>query len=305
VNGVRVPDGFCVSTAAFGESVGRAPGLDAALDRLSRLDAEDRDGVRALSAEIRETIARTRLPEDVADAITRALVALGEAEAYAVRSSATAEDLPNASFAGQQDTYLNVRGSEAILAHVVRCWASLYSERAVTYRVQQGFDHRKVRMAVVVQRLIVPQAAGVLFTADPVTSNRRVALVEACFGLGEALVSGHADADRYKVRDGQLVAKTIATKKLATRASHGGGTTERAIDPAQQNQRALTDAQVATLERLGRRIEQHFGAPQDIEWCLFEDNFYIVQSRPITTCIPVPTRASEADASSCRSAINR
>src|SRR5262249_54470920 len=148
----------------------------------------------------------------------------GEQAAYAVRSSATAEDLPAASFAGQQDTYLNVVGPAAILQHVSRCWASLFTERAVTYRLRNGFDHRKVRIAVVVQQMVFPRASGIMFTADPVTSNRKVVSVEAIFGLGEALVSGLVNADVYKVRDGMIVAKTVATKSLALYASPAGGT---------------------------------------------------------------------------------
>ena len=205
-----------------------------------------------------------------------------------MRSSATAEDLPTASFAGQQDTYLNIVGPAAILQHVSRCWASLFTERAVTYRLRNGFDHRKVHMAVVVQQMVFPQAAGILFTADPVTSNRKVASVEASFGLGEALVSGLVNADVYKVRDGEVVAKAVATKQLAIHASPAGGTQEQAIEPARQEQPALTDAQVVRLAQLGRRIEAHFGRPQDIEWCLVDDDFQIVQSRPITTLFPIP-----------------
>ena len=150
----------------------------------------------------------------MAAAITGALARLGEHAAYAVRSSATAEDLPTASFAGQQDTYLNIVGPAAILEHVSRCWASLFTERAVTYRLRNGIDHRQVQMAVVVQRMVFPQAAGILFTADPVTANRKVASVEASFGLGEALVSGLVNPDVYRVRDGEIVAKAIATKQL-------------------------------------------------------------------------------------------
>jgi len=196
--------------------------------------------------------------------------------------------LPTASFAGQQDTYLNVVGPAAILPHVSRCWASLFTERAVTYRLRNGFDHRTVHMAVVVQQMVFPQAAGILFTADPVTSNRKIAAVEACFGLGEALVSGLVNADVYKVRDGEVVAKAIAAKQLAIHASLAGGTQEQAIEPERQEQPALTDAQVVRLARLGRRIEAHFGCPQDIEWCLVDDGFQIVQSRPITTLFPIP-----------------
>ena len=196
--------------------------------------------------------------------------------------------MPAASFAGQQDTYLNVVGPAAILQHVSRCWASPFTERAVTYRLRNGFDHRKVHMAVVVQQMVVPQVAGILFTADPVTSNRKVASVEASFGLGEALVSGLVNADVYKVRDGEVVAKAVATKQLAIHASPAGGTKEEPIEPERQEQPALTDAQVVRLALLGRRIEEHFGHPQDIEWCLVDDDFQIVQSRPITTLFPIP-----------------
>ncbi|MDT7553915.1 MAG: rifampicin phosphotransferase, partial [Pseudonocardiales bacterium] len=196
-----------------------------------------------------------------------------------------------ASFAGQQDTYLNVVGRAAILQHVSRCWASLFTERAVTYRLRSGFDHRKVQMAVVVQQMVFPQAAGILFTADPATSNRKVACVEASFGLGEALVSGLVNPDVYKVRDGEVIARAVATKQLAIHASPAGGTHQQAIEPERQLQPALTDAQVVRLAQLGRRIEAHLGHPQDIEWCLAGDDFWIVQSRPITTLFPIPAAA--------------
>jgi pyruvate,water dikinase len=287
IEGIRVPAGFCVTTSAFQRVMAEAPSIDDRLDRLSRLKPDDREAIRALSAEIRRTLEGIAIPDDLAAAIIRPLARLGEQAAYAVRSSATAEDLPTASFAGQQDTYLNVVGSAAILEHVSRCWASLFTERAVTYRLRNGLDHRKVHMTVVVQRMVFPQAAGILFTADPVTGNRKVTSVEASFGLGEALVSGLVNADVYKVRDGEVVARTVGAKRLAILASPSGGTQEQAIEPAQQEQPALTDAQVVRLAGVGRRIEAHFGCPQDIEWCLVDD-FQIVQSRPITTLFPVP-----------------
>jgi pyruvate,water dikinase len=251
------------------------------------LKPDDHDAIRALSEEIRRTLEEIAIPDDLAAAITRALAQLGEHAVCAVRSSATAEDLPTASFAGQQDTYLNVVGAAAILERVSRCWASLFTERAVTYRLRNGFDHRKVRMAVVVQRMVLPQAAGILFTADPVTGNRKVASIEASFGLGEAPVSGLVNANVYKVRDGDVAARVVGTKQLAVHASPAGGTQEHAIEP-DQKQPALTDAQVLRLAQLGRRIEAHLGRPQDIEWCLVDDGFHIVQSRPITTLFPIP-----------------
>ena len=288
IEGLRVPAGFCVTTDAFQRIMAEALSIDDRLDRLSRLQPDDREAIRALSAEIRRTLEGIAIPDDLAAAITRPLARLGEHAAYAVRSSATAEDLPTASFAGQQDTYLNVVGPRAIVQHVSRCWASLFTERAVTYRLRNGLDHRKVQMAVVVQQMVFPQAAGILFTADPVTGNRKVASVEASFGLGEALVSGLVNVDVYKVRDGGVVARAVAAKQLVIHAAPAGGTQQQAIEPERREQPALTDAQVVRLAQLGRRIEAHFGRPQDIEWCLVDDEFQIVQSRPITTLFPIP-----------------
>jgi phosphoenolpyruvate synthase/pyruvate phosphate dikinase len=292
IEGLRVPAGFCVTTDAFQRITAEAPSIDDRLDRLSRLKPDDREAIRALSAEIRRTLEGIAIPDDLAAAIARPLARLGEQAAYAVRSSATAEDSPTASFAGQQDTYLNVVGPAAILQHVSRCWASLFTERAVTYRLRSGLDHRKVHMAVVVQQMLFPRAAGTLFTADPVTGNRKVASVEAIFGLGEALVSGLVNADVYKVRDGEVVARAVATKRLAIHPSPAGGTREQAVEPERREQPTLTDAQAVRLAQLGQRIESHFGRPQDIEWCLTDDDdFHIVQSRPITTLFPIPAAA--------------
>jgi rifampicin phosphotransferase len=295
IEGIRVPAGFCVTTDAFGRIMADASSIGDRLDRLSRLSPDDREAIRTLSAEIRRTLEGIAIPDDLATPITRAVARLGDQAAYAVRSSATAEDLPTASFAGQQDTYLNVLGTAAILEHISRCWASLFTERAVTYRLRNGFDQRKVQMAVVMQQMVFPQAAGILFTADPVTSNRKVVSVEAAFGLGEALVSGRVNADVYKVRDSEIVAKSIATKQLAIRASPAGGTQELALEPERQAQPALTDAQVVQLAQLGRRIEAHFAHPQDIEWCLAEGDFWIVQSRAITTLFPIPEATDQAN----------
>ncbi|WP_398866352.1 rifamycin-inactivating phosphotransferase [Streptomyces parvus] len=300
VDGVRVPDGFCVTTDAFRRVVARAPEVDALLDRLAGADPDDRQAVRTLSAEVRGAVEEAGIPGDLAAEITGAVARFGEGAAYAVRSSATAEDLPTASFAGQQDTYLNVVGPAAVLQHVSRCWASLFTERAVIYRRRNGIDDRTVRMAVVVQRMVLPDASGVLFTADPVTGHRRTATVDAGFGLGEALVSGLVNPDVFTVRDGKVVARTIAVKQRAVHALPGGGTREVAVAPQEQERPALTDAQAVELVRLGRRIEAHFGCPQDIEWCLTDDGFRIVQSRPITTLFPVPVPAPGPEAADGR-----
>ncbi|MEO8967182.1 MAG: rifamycin-inactivating phosphotransferase [Solirubrobacteraceae bacterium] len=288
IEGICVPAGFCVTTDAFQRILTQAPLIDDRRDRLSRLKPDDRAAIRALSADIRRALEGIAVPEDLAAAITHSLARLGGQAAYAVRSSSTAEDTPTASFAGQQDTYLNVVGPMAILQHVRRCWASLFTERAVIYRLRNRVDHGKVQMAVVVQQMVFSQAAGILFTADPVTSNRRVASVEASFGLGEPLVSGVVNADVFKVRGGEIVTTALATKQLAIHALPGGGTQEQAVDAERQEQPALTDAQVVQLAQLGRRIEAHFGRPQDVEWCLVDEGFQIVQSRPITTLFPIP-----------------
>ncbi|MEU1072825.1 rifamycin-inactivating phosphotransferase [Streptomyces sp. NPDC005878] len=293
LEGIRVPGGFCVTTDAFRRIMTEAPSIPAQLEQLSHLGPDDREATRTLSAELRRTIEGVTIPGDLAAEITGALARFGERSAYAVRSSATAEDLPTASFAGQQDTYLNVVGPEAVLQHISRCWASLFTERAVVYRQRNGIDHRTVHMAVVVQRMVFPDASGILFTADPVTGNRKVATVDAGFGLGEALVSGLVNPDVFTVRDGEIIARTIAAKQRALYALPAGGTQEVVLDSRQQEQPALTDAQALRLVQLGRRVEAHFGCPQDIEWCLADGDFLVVQSRPITTLFPIPEADDE------------
>ncbi|QXC60694.1 phosphoenolpyruvate synthase [Aquihabitans sp. G128] len=291
IDGVVVPPGFCVTTDAFRRVVGGSSLVAELLEGLGAVSPDDGDAVRTQSAAVRAAVEATVLPPDLSAAITAALAHLGDGTALAVRSSATAEDLPTASFAGQQDTYLNVVGADEVLLHVRRCWASLFTERAVTYRIRNGIDHRTVQMAVVVQQLVLPRASGVLFTADPITGNRKVAAVEATVGLGEALVSGRVDADSYRVRDGAIVERRTGHKQVATVALASGGTEEQAVAPGDQAVPALADAEVLHLAALGRRIEAALGRPQDIEWCLVDDGFRIVQSRPITTLFPAPAPA--------------
>ena len=288
IDGIQVPEGFCITTDAYKEIMEGTSLIDELLDRLSLLKAEQRSAISEVSAAIRRTIEAITIPAAISDEVAQMLACFGENNAYAVRSSATAEDLPSASFAGQQDTYLNVIGKDEILKHISLCWASLFTDRAVTYRIQNGFDHRKVYLSVIVQKMVFPQVSGIMFTADPVSGNRKVVSIDAGFGLGEALVAGLVNADVYKVRGGEIIDKKISVKKLAVYPLHNGGTKEQEIEPAQQNVQALTDGQIVQLEKTGRLIEAHFGRPQDIEWCLVNDTFYIVQSRPITTLFPIP-----------------
>ncbi|MCY7858709.1 phosphoenolpyruvate synthase [Bacillus sonorensis] len=293
IQGIQVPEGFCVTTVGYREAIKQNETFQALLDQLNMLKVEDRDQIREISRKIRQIIMEAEIPSDVVKAVAHYLSQFGDEHAYAVRSSATAEDLPHASFAGQQDTYLNIIGKEAILQHISKCWASLFTDRAVIYRVQNGFDHSQVYISVIVQRMVFPQASGILFTADPITSNRKLLSIDAGFGLGEALVSGLVSADCYKVQDGQIVDKRIAAKKLAIYGRKEGGTETKQIDPDQQKTQTLTDEQILQLARIGRQIEAYFGRPQDIEWCLARDTFYIVQSRPITTLYPIPEASDQ------------
>ncbi|WML55997.1 phosphoenolpyruvate synthase [Neobacillus sp. PS2-9] len=288
IQGIHVPEGFCVTTAGYQKAIEHNETFQALLNQLTMLKVEDRDQIGEISRKIRQMIMEAEIPSDVVKSVADYLSKYGDEHAYAVRSSATAEDLPYASFAGQQDTYLNIIGKEAILQHIRKCWASLYTDRAVIYRMQNGFDHRKVNISVIVQRMVFPQASGILFTADPITSNRKLLSIDASFGLGEALVSGLVSADCYKVQEQKIVDKMIATKKLAIYARKEGGTATVPIEPDQQKSQTLTDEQILQLAHIGRQIEAYFGCPQDIEWCLVDETFYIVQSRPITTLFPIP-----------------
>ncbi len=288
IQGIQVPEGFCVTTVGYQKAIEQNKTYHALLDRLTMLKVQDREQIGEISRKIRQNIMEAEIPSDVEKAVTHYLSQFGEEHAYAVRSSATAEDLPHASFAGQQDTYLNIIGKEAILRHISKCWASLFTDRAVIYRIQNGFDHSHVYLSVIVQKMVFPQASGILFTADPITSNRKVLSIDASFGLGEALVSGLVSADCYRVQEGEIVDKRIATKNLGIYGRKEGGTETKQIDPNQQKTQTLADEQILQLARIGRQIEAYFGCPQDIEWCLVDDTFYIVQSRPITTLYPIP-----------------
>lgn len=289
--GFPVPDGFCVSTDAFRAFLDGGD-TSALFDRLAPLNPEDTDAVRA-DGEAARTLLRTLpVPEPVAHAVANAWRQSGD-HFYAVRSSATAEDLPTASFAGQQDTYLNVRGRDALIERVRDCWVSLFTDRAIAYRARNGFDHRRVQLSVVVQRMVAPEVSGILFTADPVTGRRQIVSIDAGFGLGESLVSGITSADLYKIdkRTRVVVEKTIARKTLAIVPLAEGGTRREALGDERATQASLSDAQALALADLGARIEAHYGVPQDIEWCIEGGHIHIVQSRPITTLYPLPDGA--------------
>ena len=288
IPGMQVPEGFCVTTEAYKSAVENNLENHQLLEQLSSLQVDNCNQIRELSRKIRKIIMGTEIPSVVMSAVSSSLSQVGKDFAYAVRSSATAEDLPHFSFAGQQDSYLNICGKEAILLHISKCWASLFTERAVIYRMQNGFDHRQVYIAVIIQRMVFPYASGILFTADPVTSNRKLLSIDASFGLGEALVSGLVSPDCYKVLDDKIIHKSIATKKWTLQAHKYNGLEKTIINPDEQETQILTDQQILQLAHIGREIETSFGSPQDIEWCLADGTFYIVQSRAITTIFPIP-----------------
>ncbi|RYY30620.1 MAG: phosphoenolpyruvate synthase [Chitinophagaceae bacterium] len=294
IKGVQVPEGFCVTTAAFDKMIEALPDARVLLNDLSKMNTVDVQAVSAISAKIRHAIESASFPLDIANEVSIALSSFGPSEAFAVRSSATAEDLPGASFAGQHDSYLNIVGSASILMHIQKCWASLFTERAITYRIINGFNHSKIALAVIVQQLVDAVVSGVLFTADPVTSNRKIVSIDATMGLGEALVSGLVNPDNYQVRGNNIVAKTISHKQLIVTPSAAGGTKHTDADPTMQTAATLSDEEVLTLAEKGREIEAAFGGPQDIEWCLANGNFYMLQSRPITTLYPVPESDDDA-----------
>lgn len=293
LEGVQVPEGFCVTTEGYRKAIEHDETYEALLNQLALLKAENWEQIGEISRKIRQTIMNLNMPSDIVEAVTRYLSLYGENHAYAVRSSATAEDLPHASFAGQQDTYLNIIGTEAILQYIQKCWASLFTDRAVVYRMQNGFHHRQVYLSVIIQKMVFSQASGIMFTADPMTGNRKILSIDAGFGLGEALVSGLVSPDGYKVKEGEIIDKTVTSKKLAIYGRKEGGTETREVDSEHQTAQALTDEQILQLSRIGRQIEAYFGQPQDIEWCLAEDTFYIVQSRPITTLFPIPDKIDQ------------
>lgn len=321
--GLPVPEGFCLTTAAYrlatagdataggatadGATAGGAtaahavPGnpprrggpLTEVHTELKATPDDDLPALAALASRARNMIRSAPVPAEVAAAVEQAYTALGDNVPVAVRSSATAEDLPSASFAGQQDTYLNVVGAGAVVEAVRNCWASLWTDRAVSYRASRGIDPAAVALAVVVQRMVDATAAGVLFTANPLTGRRQQAVIDASPGLGEAVVSGTVNPDHFVVDPltGRVLERRLGDKRIAVRLIPGGGTRTLAF-PNGGATACLTDQQAADLAVLGHRVEGHFGSPQDIEWAIAADGrLWLTQSRPITTLFPVPQRA--------------
>ncbi len=290
--GLPVPPGFHITTLAYCRFVSENQLAESILTAAAQAKADDPATLDTASAQIQSLIAQGTIPDDIAASIRREYAALGgDDPPVAVRSSATAEDLPEMSFAGQQDTYLNVRGGDGVLEAVKRCWASLWTARALGYRARHGIRPEDVALAVVVQQLVPADVAGVLFTANPMTGSRDQVMINAAWGLGEAIVGGHVTPDTLTVDKptGVIGSQEIADKDVMTVRS-AGGTREEPVPADRRKQPALQPPQAAELTRLGVQIEQLYGMPMDVEWALHDGRPFILQARPITA-LPEP-RAS-------------
>ncbi|MFC1822887.1 PEP/pyruvate-binding domain-containing protein [Thermodesulfobacteriota bacterium] len=287
--GFPVPQAFCVNTKAYESFIERNTLLPPILRELENLDYDNPAAIGHHASRIREMITSADTPEDIVDAIRTAYSQLesrlGAEVLVSVRSSATAEDLPGMSFAGQQDTYLNIHGADALLHYVKRCWASLWTDRAVSYRYRQGFRHDDVMLAVVIQEMFPSEVAGVMFTANPVTSNTGEVFINSSWGLGEAIVSGRVNPDQYIVEKGSLAIKEkrIHAKLIMTvRNMDGEGSAEVEVPEDKRSEAALSDEKIRELCEIGVGIEEHYGFPQDIEWGYSQGRFAILQAREIT-----------------------
>jgi pyruvate,water dikinase len=279
-----VPGGFILTAQAYRRLL-RDTGIEEEIEAALDIDTEDSDELEEAHERAVELIRGAGMPDEMRDEIEAAYEELGDGEFVAVRSSATAEDLPDASFAGQQETYLNVEGVDELVERVKDCWASLFTERAIYYRVEKGFSHEDVNIAVVVQRMVDADKSGVVFSSDPSTGEGR-ATVEAAWGLGESVVSGGVTPDNYVFdrETREVVTANVASKKLMhVKDTATGETVEKEVPDDRRNKRVLTDDEIVRVAEVAERLEEHYGAPQDIEWAIHDDELYVLQSRPITT----------------------
>ncbi len=290
--GFPVPRGFIISTDSYRAFVDANRWLATMKTAVNDISAEDASALEKTSAQIRAAFSVGRIPSESESAIRAAYAEFGEAP-VAVRSSATAEDLPDLSFAGQQDTYLNIIGEEALLKAVIDCWASLWTARAIAYRLRNHIPQDEVALAVVVQEMVESEVSGVLFTANPMTGLRSEIVIDATFGLGEALVSGQVEPDHYVVDTLSSVirSKTLGAKEISTRGKTGGGVETMQEDAS--TRQALSDEEILQLAELGQSIQKEYGFPQDIEWAFADGNLYVLQSRAITSLYPVPEESPD------------
>ena len=294
--GIPVPRGFVVTAGAFARAMAVVGGADALLRSVENLAPEDGEALGRVAAELRALITAAPVPAEVAAAVEAAYGELGAV--VAVRSSATLEDSAEASFAGLQDTYLGIRGADEVLDAMRRCWASLYNDESVAYRRRMGLPERGLAMAVVVQRMLRPRAAGVMFTRSPVSGDRSVVAIEGTWGLGSALVAGEVTPDAFTVSKvtGEITGRRVGTKlRLHSLLPNGPGISVLPMPIALRGRACLTDDEARALAAVGRRVEEHYGTPQDIEWALLgvdrdhpalhcdtDDRIVLLQSRPET-----------------------
>lgn len=283
--GLPVPKAFVVTAQAFRRFLVEAGIEEELFRRLERLDVDDNGALESVARDVQDIVLAAEMPDQIRQEIVDAYERMGaDGTVVAVRSSATAEDLPDASFAGQQETFLNILGESNLLDAVQQCWASLYGARAIYYRAKQGFDDRSVNIAVVVQELIGSEKSGVMFTSHPVTGEP-LTIVEGSWGLGEAVVSGSVSPDNYvfDLRSERVVDRLIAEKEIMIIPEGKHGTKTVKLSAKQRTAPVLSDAEVARLATLGKIAEDHYGVPQDVEWAVVGDDVFILQSRPITT----------------------
>jgi len=291
--GFPVPPGFIVTSDAYFYFIEQTGLKEKIAEILKGLDVDDTEDLERRTAEIRRLIESTPMLPELAVEIKNAYARLAELVGssvfrdppfVAVRSSATAEDLPEASFAGQQATFIYVKGPDAVIEHVKKCWASLFTARATYYRAKKGFDHMKVGLAAVVQKMVDSEVSGIMFTAHPVTGEQKI-IIEAGWGQGEAIVSGAVTPDRYIVDKNsfQILEKKVSEQKVMIVRGPDGGSREVEVPPEMRAKQKLPDDKIVALAKIGVKIEEHYGHPQDIEWAMENGKLYILQSRNITT----------------------
>ncbi len=302
--GLPVPPGFAVTTHAFDDSMGRDHVGPLLAKLLENLDVTDMCELSRAAGSCRQLVLDAG-PSAAAESVIRAgYQQLCEHTgvddvAVAVRSSATAEDQPDASFAGQQDTYLWIRGADNVVNHVVRCWASLYTDRAISYRYESGYEHADVAMSVAVQQMVLPKAAGVAFTLNPTNGDRSTIVIDSAFGLGESVVSGMVTPDNYMIDKVifEITRRTVSAKELEC-CVEGGRVVQRPLDPTRSTSPSLCDDEIKAIARLARQAEKHFGRPQDVEWAVTIDDddratVHLLQSRPETVWSNKPRQVSQ------------
>ncbi len=295
--GYNVPDGFCLSTSAFTLFIQQLDNAAEFYSHLNSLEEFNLNDLSSIGSRVRSKLDAMMIPAQVTEEIIAFFSKTDEDESYAIRSSATLEDLAGNSFAGQQDTFLNIKGIDEILFAIKQCWISLFTDRAISYRTRNGFCHKDVELSVVVQKMVIPDSSGIMFTADPITSNHNIISIDAGWGVGEGLVSGLVSADLYLVdsKQNSIQQKDIKIQDKIVKAKQEGGVEVRPLSGDEGKRQVLSDSQILALAQEGKAIEQLFGSPQDIEWCCQNGTLFILQSRPITTLFPVGKLKKEGE----------